>query len=150
MLVLDMFCICMIVEYQDQFYVSCRAFNCFSSSFDSYLDFAFHLQSIGSLQKKYSIGSFELLSKTAPIQALSLIFFGPFIDYYLNGKSIVKYKFTSGVIVCRLSTLISLHLILGFSFSVDAESNILTDVCSSSSSSLVHLPCSATSASISV
>ncbi|ONK68811.1 uncharacterized protein A4U43_C05F16270 [Asparagus officinalis] len=54
--------------------------------------------SIGSLQKKYAIGSFELLSKTAPIQALSLIFFGPFIDYYLNGKSIVKYKFSPGVI----------------------------------------------------
>ncbi|ONH92615.1 hypothetical protein PRUPE_8G184000 [Prunus persica] len=31
--------------------------------------------SIGSLQKKYSIGSFELLSKTAPIQALSLLVF---------------------------------------------------------------------------
>ncbi|KAG1363314.1 UDP-rhamnose/UDP-galactose transporter 1 [Cocos nucifera] len=55
-------------------------------------------QSIGSLQKKYSIGSFELLSKTAPIQALSLLFLGPFIDYYLNGKSLIKYNFSSGVI----------------------------------------------------
>ncbi|KAL9999717.1 hypothetical protein Hdeb2414_s0464g00899281 [Helianthus debilis subsp. tardiflorus] len=41
--------------------------------------------SIGSLQKKYSIGAFELLSKTAPIQALSLLVLGPFIDYYLSG-----------------------------------------------------------------
>ncbi|XP_020090156.1 UDP-galactose transporter 2-like [Ananas comosus] len=54
--------------------------------------------SIGSLQKKYSIGSFELLSKTAPIQALSLLFLGPFIDYYLNGKSLLEYDFSYGVI----------------------------------------------------
>lgn len=52
--------------------------------------------SIGSLQKKYSVGSFELLSKTAPIQALSLLVFGPFIDYYLNGQFITTYKLTSG------------------------------------------------------
>lgn len=54
--------------------------------------------SIGSLQKKYSIGSFELLSKTAPIQAVSLLVFGPFIDYYLNGKFITNYKITSGAV----------------------------------------------------
>ncbi|KAL7261477.1 hypothetical protein ACSBR1_000011 [Camellia fascicularis] len=55
--------------------------------------------SIGSLQKKYSIGSFELLSKTAPIQALSLLLFGPFIDYYLSGKFIATYKLSSGAIL---------------------------------------------------
>ncbi|OIW07946.1 hypothetical protein TanjilG_20047 [Lupinus angustifolius] len=54
--------------------------------------------SIGSLQKKYSIGSFELLSKTAPIQAISLLVFGPFADYYLTGKLITNYKLSSGVI----------------------------------------------------
>ncbi|XP_042495377.1 UDP-rhamnose/UDP-galactose transporter 2 isoform X2 [Macadamia integrifolia] len=54
--------------------------------------------SIGSLQKKYSIGSFELLSKTAPIQALSLLVLGPFIDYYLNGRFISNYKLSSGAI----------------------------------------------------
>ncbi|KAF6159764.1 hypothetical protein GIB67_030022 [Kingdonia uniflora] len=54
--------------------------------------------SIGSLQKKYSIGSFELLSKTAPIQALSLLIFGPFIDYYLNGQFILNYKLSTGVV----------------------------------------------------
>lgn len=54
--------------------------------------------SIGSLQKKYSIGSFELLSKTAPIQSISLLVLGPFIDYYLNGKFITNYKLSSGVI----------------------------------------------------
>lgn len=54
------------------------------------------MQSIGSLQKKYSIGSFELLSKTAPIQAASLLVLGPFIDYYLCGKFILEYKYSSG------------------------------------------------------
>lgn len=55
--------------------------------------------SIGSLQKKYSIGSFELLSKTAPIQALSLIILGPFVDYYLSGKLITNFKMSSGAII---------------------------------------------------
>ncbi|WOL18612.1 hypothetical protein Cni_G27409 [Canna indica] len=51
---------------------------------------------IGSLQKKYEIGSFELLSKTAPIQAISLLLFGPFADYYLNGHSLLKYHYSVG------------------------------------------------------
>ncbi|XWS54412.1 hypothetical protein CRYUN_Cryun10bG0087400 [Craigia yunnanensis] len=51
--------------------------------------------SIGSLQAKYSIGSFELLSQTAPIQALSLLLLGPFVDYYLTGKLLASYKFSS-------------------------------------------------------
>ncbi|KAF2310836.1 hypothetical protein GH714_017542 [Hevea brasiliensis] len=54
---------------------------------------------IGSLQKKYSIGSFELLSRTAPIQALSLLIVGPFVDYYLNGKFITTYKMSTGAIL---------------------------------------------------
>ncbi|KAI3682790.1 hypothetical protein L1987_83034 [Smallanthus sonchifolius] len=52
------------------------------------------MQSIGSLQTKYSIGAFELLSKTAPIQALSLLIFGPFIDYYLSGNLVSTYMKT--------------------------------------------------------
>ncbi|XAR64313.1 hypothetical protein NMG60_11024599 [Bertholletia excelsa] len=52
--------------------------------------------SIGSLQKKYAIGSFELLSKTAPIQALSLVLLGPFVDYYLSGMFIGSYKLSLG------------------------------------------------------
>lgn len=55
--------------------------------------------SIGSLQKKYSIGSFELLSKTAPFQALSLIVLGPFVDYYLNGKFLMNYKMSIGALL---------------------------------------------------
>jgi uncharacterized membrane protein len=54
---------------------------------------------IGSLQKKYSIGSFELLSKTAPIQAISLLIFGPFADYFLTDKSITNYKMSYGAIL---------------------------------------------------
>ncbi|XP_059647336.1 UDP-rhamnose/UDP-galactose transporter 1-like [Cornus florida] len=52
--------------------------------------------SIGSLQKKYSIGSFELLSKTAPIQAISLLVFGPFIDYSLSGQFVTNYNLSYG------------------------------------------------------
>eukprot|EP00249_Psilotum_nudum_P006776 c20047_g1_i1 orf=477-1571(+) len=54
---------------------------------------------IGSFQKKYSIGSFELLSKTAPIQAASLLVLGPFIDYFLNGRNILEYSLSSGCIL---------------------------------------------------
>ncbi|CAF1927366.1 unnamed protein product [Brassica napus] len=58
--------------------------------------------SIGSLQKKYSVGSFELLSKTAPIQALSLLTFGPFVDYFLSGRFVSTYKMSYGAILCIL------------------------------------------------
>ncbi|XP_078155166.1 UDP-rhamnose/UDP-galactose transporter 2-like [Carex rostrata] len=54
---------------------------------------------IGSFQKKYNIGSFELLSKTAPIQAASLLVFGPFLDYYLNGRSIISYIYSLGAVI---------------------------------------------------
>ena len=69
------------------------------------------MQSIGSLQKKYSIGSFELLSKTAPIQSISLLVLGPFIDYFLNGKFITNYKLSSGAIVRTNLTIHMLFLI---------------------------------------
>ncbi|KAF5794434.1 putative sugar phosphate transporter domain-containing protein [Helianthus annuus] len=78
--------------------------------------------SIGSLQKKYSIGAFELLSKTAPIQALSLLVLGPFIDYYLSGNLISNYMKTisSGAIIfilisCSLAVFcnISQYLCIG-------------------------------------
>ncbi|WCJ44809.1 Nucleotide-sugar transporter family protein [Euphorbia peplus] len=54
---------------------------------------------IGSLQKKYCVGSFELLSKTAPIQAVSLLVFGPFIDYFLTGKFVSSYKMSTGAMI---------------------------------------------------
>ncbi|KAJ1697512.1 hypothetical protein LUZ63_006024 [Rhynchospora breviuscula] len=57
---------------------------------------------IGSFQKKYNIGSFELLSKTAPIQAASLLVLGPFLDYYLNGQSIMSYRYSLGAAIFLL------------------------------------------------
>ncbi|KAL0536922.1 hypothetical protein IC582_025885 [Cucumis melo] len=76
--------------------------------------------SIGSLQKKYSIGSFELLSKTAPIQALSLLTVGPFVDYCLTSKSLLKYNYTFGafcfiLLSCSLAVFcnISQYLCIG-------------------------------------
>ncbi|KMT19328.1 hypothetical protein BVRB_1g013310 [Beta vulgaris subsp. vulgaris] len=76
--------------------------------------------SIGSLQKKYSIGSFELLSKTAPFQALSLIVLGPFVDYYLNGIFLMTYKMSTGALLfillsCSLAVFcnISQYLCIG-------------------------------------
>ncbi|OAY54705.1 UDP-rhamnose/UDP-galactose transporter 2 [Manihot esculenta] len=76
--------------------------------------------SIGSLQKKYAIGSFELLSKTAPLQALSLLVTGPFIDYYLSGKFISNYALSPGgfiliVVSCCLAVFcnVSQYLCIG-------------------------------------
>ncbi|KAM7471013.1 hypothetical protein LguiA_009196 [Lonicera macranthoides] len=76
--------------------------------------------SIGSLQAKYSVGSFELLSKTAPIQAASLLLFGPFIDYYLSGHFVSNYNFSSGayffiLLSCSLAVFcnISQYLCIG-------------------------------------
>ncbi|XP_024925657.3 UDP-rhamnose/UDP-galactose transporter 3-like [Ziziphus jujuba] len=60
------------------------------------LSTSFQQITIGSLQKKYSIGSFELLSKTAPIQAISLLILGPLIDYFLTGKLLANFNLTFG------------------------------------------------------
>ena len=57
------------------------------------------MQYIGALQKKHNCGSFELLSKTAPIQAASLILIGPFLDYFLIGQNVLKYTYSTGAIV---------------------------------------------------
>lgn len=81
-------------------YSLCVSVNCLSYKFAF---FVYVNKSIGSLQKKYSVGSFELLSKTAPIQALSLLIFGPFVDYFLSGKFITTYQMTYGAIVSQFS-----------------------------------------------
>ncbi|GLJ42144.1 hypothetical protein SUGI_0872750 [Cryptomeria japonica] len=52
--------------------------------------------SIGSLHQKHNIGSFDLLSKTAPIQSALLLLPGPVIDYCLNGYNLLEYKFSYG------------------------------------------------------
>ncbi|KAK1293263.1 UDP-galactose transporter 2 [Acorus calamus] len=84
---------------------------------------------IGSFQKKYSIGSFELLSKTAPIQAVSLLIFGPFADYYLKGRVLTSYQFTVGAVffillscslavVCNMSQYLCIGRFSAVSFQV--------------------------------
>ncbi|KAF4364013.1 hypothetical protein CsatB_006711 [Cannabis sativa] len=45
------------------------------------------------LQRKYSLGSFNLLGHTAPAQAASLLVLGPFLDYWLTGKRVDAYNY---------------------------------------------------------
>ncbi|KAK7316990.1 hypothetical protein RJT34_00857 [Clitoria ternatea] len=45
------------------------------------------------LQRKYSIGSFNLLGHTAPVQAASLLLVGPFLDYWLTNKRVDAYGY---------------------------------------------------------
>ncbi|XP_044502383.1 UDP-rhamnose/UDP-galactose transporter 4-like [Mangifera indica] len=46
------------------------------------------------LQRKYSLGSFNLLGHTAPAQAGSLLLVGPFLDYWLTNKRVDAYNYT--------------------------------------------------------
>ncbi|ONK55588.1 uncharacterized protein A4U43_UnF1220 [Asparagus officinalis] len=45
------------------------------------------------LQRKYSLGSFNLLGHTAPVQAASLLILGPFIDFWLTSKRIDAFEY---------------------------------------------------------
>uniref|UniRef100_A0A7C9B1A8 Sugar phosphate transporter domain-containing protein n=1 Tax=Opuntia streptacantha TaxID=393608 RepID=A0A7C9B1A8_OPUST len=47
------------------------------------------------LQRKYSIGSFNLLGRTAPVQAASLLIVGPFLDYWLTNKRVDAYPYST-------------------------------------------------------
>lgn len=73
----------------------------------------FFCSTFGSFQNKYNVGSFELLSKTAPIQAASLLCLGPFLDYILNGRNILEYQF-SGASTVSLKELVVHQSILNF------------------------------------
>lgn len=46
------------------------------------------------LQRKHSLGSFDLLGHTAPVQAGSLLLFGPFVDYWLTGRRVDAYDYS--------------------------------------------------------
>ncbi|XAR73259.1 hypothetical protein NMG60_11007169 [Bertholletia excelsa] len=46
------------------------------------------------LQRKYSIGSFNLLGHTAPVQAASLLLIGPIMDYWLTNKRVDAFPYT--------------------------------------------------------
>ncbi|KAL4190101.1 hypothetical protein AMTRI_Chr08g210370 [Amborella trichopoda] len=45
------------------------------------------------LQRKYSMGSFNLLGHTAPVQAATLLVLGPFFDYWLTKKRVDTFNF---------------------------------------------------------
>ncbi|KAE9604138.1 hypothetical protein Lal_00002038 [Lupinus albus] len=46
------------------------------------------------LQRKYSVGSFNLLGHTAPAQAASLLLVGPFMDYWLTNERVDAYNYS--------------------------------------------------------
>ncbi|PKA58495.1 UDP-galactose transporter 2 [Apostasia shenzhenica] len=45
------------------------------------------------LQRKYALGSFNLLGHTAPGQAASLLLLGPFVDYWLTSKRVDAFNY---------------------------------------------------------
>ncbi|OVA09183.1 Triose-phosphate transporter domain [Macleaya cordata] len=45
------------------------------------------------LQRKYSLGSFNLLGHTAPAQAASLLLLGPFLDFWMTNKRVDAYDY---------------------------------------------------------
>jgi hypothetical protein len=55
----------------------------------------FHIvQYVHYLQRRYSLGSFNLLGHTAPAQAASLLVVGPFLDYWLTNNRVDAYAYT--------------------------------------------------------
>jgi hypothetical protein len=60
------------------------------------------LQYVHSLQKKYSLSSFDLLGHTAPVQAASLILTGPLVDYWLTSLRVDFFDFSVPSVVSTL------------------------------------------------
>ncbi|CAI5519611.1 unnamed protein product [Closterium sp. Naga37s-1] len=54
---------------------------------------AMHMMLIGLLQERYAIGSFDLLSQSAPIQAFMLLLIGPSLDLLLTSRSLLDYHY---------------------------------------------------------
>ncbi|CAI5514402.1 unnamed protein product [Closterium sp. Naga37s-1] len=50
---------------------------------------------VGELQRKHNVGSFDLLRQTAPIQAVTLVVVGPFLDYLLTSQNLLEFPVTS-------------------------------------------------------
>lgn len=55
---------------------------------------AFQQYYVHYLQRKYSLGSFNLLGHTAPAQAASLLLLGPFLDFWFTGKRVFSYDYS--------------------------------------------------------
>lgn len=64
--------------------------------------YSIELQFVHYLQRKHSIGSFNLLGHTAPPQAASLLLVGPFMDYWLTSKRVDVYNYTFSSTVSML------------------------------------------------
>ncbi|CAI5507177.1 unnamed protein product [Closterium sp. Naga37s-1] len=60
---------------------------------------AMHMMLIGLLQERYSIGSFDLLSQSAPLQAFMLLLVGPSLDLFLTSRSLLDYHYQPNAIV---------------------------------------------------
>ncbi|VVA97797.1 unnamed protein product [Arabis nemorensis] len=51
----------------------------------------------------YSLGSFNLLAHTVPVQAASLLLVGPFLDYWLTNQRVDAYNFSFvSLMLCSL------------------------------------------------
>ena len=63
------------------------------------------VQYVHYLQRKYALGSFNLLGHTALAQAASLLLLGPFLDYWLTSKRVDAYNCGFASVVCFVSYL---------------------------------------------
>ncbi|XVF61795.1 hypothetical protein PTKIN_Ptkin08bG0159100 [Pterospermum kingtungense] len=66
------------------------------------------------LQRKHSLGSFDLLGHTAPLQAASLLLTGPFVDYWLTEKKVYAYDYT---LISVFFTILSCTIAVGTNLS---------------------------------
>ncbi|KAL5708347.1 UDP-rhamnose/UDP-galactose transporter 6 [Ranunculus cassubicifolius] len=76
----------------------------FLSAFIAVWSTSFQQYYVHYLQKKYSLGSFNLLGHTAPAQAASLLLLGPFLDFWLTNKRVDAYDYSVISVVLILSS----------------------------------------------
>ncbi|GJP33535.1 hypothetical protein CLOM_g18064 [Closterium sp. NIES-68] len=70
---------------------------------------------VGELQRKHNVGSFDLLRQTAPIQAVTLLVVGPFLDYALTTHNLLEFPLTSNA---AIFVLLSCAFAIGCNLSV--------------------------------
>ncbi|CAN1842426.1 UDP-rhamnose/UDP-galactose transporter 5 [Linum perenne] len=66
------------------------------------------------LQRRYNLGSFNLLGHTAPAQASSLLLVGPFVDYFLTSKRVDAYPYSFTSVVSNTYILSLIDIIAPF------------------------------------
>lgn len=67
---------------------------------------AFQQYYVHFLQRKYSLGSFNLLGHTAPVQAASLLILGPFVDFWLTNKRVDAFDYNVTAVYFLVSSCI--------------------------------------------